>query len=241
MQSTPTNPTNARARLVIWHLTDSALPTGGFAHSAGMETYVQRGVIDDPDTFAHWLKGYLYQASFNDALAVRFAVELQEAGLKEAEAVVKLAELDALCHATQTPKQLRAAMQSMGKRMSKASIVEPDDVLVAEYARGLAAREYKGNPGIAAGLVLAAVGVDQHTAVESYLMQLSTSMVQNAIRAIPLGQDAGQRILVNSYEHIARCADLTMEHTLQDLGVAAPDLEIAQMEHESLHSRMFMS
>lgn len=239
MQSTPTNP---RARLVIWHLTDSALPTGGFAHSAGMETYVQRGVIDDPETFAHWLKGYLYQASFNDALAVRFAAELQEAGLPEAEAVVKLAELDALCHATQTPKQLRAAMQSMGKRMSKvASIVEPNDALVTEYARGLAAREYKGNPGIAAGLVMAAVGVDQHTAVESYLMQLANSMVQNAIRAVPLGQDAGQRILVNSYEHIARCADLAMEHTLQDLGVAAPDLEIAQMEHESLHSRMFMS
>lgn len=238
MQSTPTN----RAQLVIWHLTDSALPTGGFAHSAGMETYLQRDVIHDAESFAHWLRGYLYQATFNDALAVRFAVELQNAKLEVAERVEKLRELDALVHATQTPKELRAAMQSMGRRMSKvAKIVDDEDPLVGEYDRGLRAREYKGNPGIAFGLVVAAAGVDERVAVEGYLMQLATSMVQNAIRAIPLGQDAGQRLLVGVYDLVSQFADVTLGHSFYDLGVAAPDMEIAQMEHEFLRSRMFMS
>ena len=99
----------------------------------------------------------------------------------------------------------------------------------------------RGNPGIAFGLVLGAAGVEEYTAVEAYLMQLATSMVQNAIRAIPLGQDAGQRLLVGVYDWVSRYAAVTMEHTIHDLGVAAPDMEIAQMEHEFLHSRMFMS
>ncbi|EEI27380.1 urease accessory protein UreF [Corynebacterium glucuronolyticum] len=246
MQSTPTKPQEAssseRAQLVIWHLTDSALPTGGFAHSAGMETYIQSGAIDDADTFAEWLKGYLYQATFNDALAVRFAVELHNSTIGWDEKVARLNQLDRLLHATLTPKELRAAMQSMGKRMSKvARIVDADDMLVEEYDRGLRAREYKGNPGIALGLVLAAAGVDEYTAAKAYLMQLATSMVQNAIRAIPLGQDAGQRLLVGVYGLVTEFAQQAMEHTVHDLGVAAPDMEIAQMEHEFLRSRMFMS
>ena len=133
-------------------------------------------------------------------------------------------------------------MRSMGKRMSKvARIVDADDMLVEEYDRGLRAREYKGNPGIALGLVLAAAGVDGYTAAKAYLMQLATSMVQNAIRAIPLGQDAGQRLLVGVYGLVTEFAQQAMEHTVHDLGVAAPDMEIAQMEHEFLRSRMFMS
>lgn len=246
MPSTPTSPVSGsvmeRAQLVVWHLTDSALPTGGFAHSAGMETYLQQGIIEDADTFAQWLEAYLYQATFNDALAVRFAVELQQSDLTGEEKAAKLKELDLLAFATLTPKELRSAMQSMGRRMSKvARIVDGTDALVEEYDRGLRAREYKGNPGIALGLVLAAAGVDTYTAVKAYLMQLATTMVQNAIRAIPLGQDAGQRLLVGAYDHITHFAADTMEHTLADLGVAAPDMEIAQMEHEFLRSRMFMS
>lgn len=239
MQNTLTDP---RARLVVWHLSDSALPTGGFAHSAGMETYLQRGQIAGADSFAQWLQGFLYQAAFNDALAARFAVELYAAGLPERENVAKLRELDLLCHASQTPKELRASMQAMGRRMTKVGvIVSPDSFLVEEYARGVKAREYRGNPGLAAGLVLGSAGIDELTAVEAYMMQLANSMVQNAIRAIPLGQDAGQRVLVGAYDSIQRYAQITMDHTIADLGVAAPDMEIAQMEHETLHSRMFMS
>ncbi|MCI6205879.1 MAG: urease accessory protein UreF [Corynebacterium glucuronolyticum] len=246
MQSTLTDASvgemQERAQLVIWHLTDSALPTGGFAHSAGMETYINSGTIDDAASFATWLRGYLYQATFNDALAVRFAVELHNSTSGWDEKVNRLKQLDRLLYATLTPKELRTAMLSMGKRMSKvAKIVDAEDQLVEEYDRGLRAREYKGNPGIAIGLVLAAAGVKDYTATKAYLMQLATSMIQNAIRAIPLGQDAGQRLLVGVYGLVTQFAQEAMERTIHDLGIAAPDMEIAQMEHEFLRSRMFMS
>jgi urease accessory protein len=238
----PNTPTSRHAQLVIWHLTDSALPTGSFAHSAGLETYIQANQVHDAASFSSWLHGYLRQASFNDALAVKFAVELVGASKSDDEKLDLLAQLDALLHAAQTPKQVRVSMNSMGKRMSRvASIVAPDGFLVQEYARAISARTMHGNPGIATGLVLAAVGVSAREAVDAYLMQLATSMTQNAIRAIPLGQDAGQRVLVGAYPVIETAGQMTMAHTMADLGVVAPRLEVAQMQHEKLHARMFMS
>ena len=150
--------------------------------------------------------------------------------------------LDRLVHACQTPKQVRTSMNSMGKRMSRvAAIIAPEDPLVSHYKKSLTDRSLHGNPGIAAGLVLGSVGVGAREAVTAYLMQMANSMTQNAIRAIPLGQDAGQRVLVQAYSAITQAAEMTMEHDVSDLGVVAPRLEVAQMAHESLISRMFMS
>ncbi|AJI79977.1 urease accessory protein UreF [Corynebacterium singulare] len=235
-------PTNRRAELVIWHLTDSALPTGGFAHSAGLESYIAENEVHDAATFTHWLEGYLHQASFNEALALRLALELYNSDEPVDAKLDHLAELDALVHACQTPLEVRNSMNSMGKRWSRvAAIVADDDPLVLAYRDKLNARELAGNPGIAAGLVLAATGLPAEEAVRAYLMQMANSMTQNAIRAIPLGQDAGQRVLVDSYHVVEEAAARTMLNTIADLGVVAPRLEVAQMAHESLRSRMFMS
>lgn len=234
--------TRINPELVIWHLTDSALPTGGFAHSAGLETYVLADEITDAAGYGEWLHGYLRQASFNEALLVRFAVELQAAELDQATKRAHLVELDTLAHAAQTPAEVRTSMNSMGKRWSRvAAIVAPDDYLVSEYKTALDTRELKGNPGIAAGLVLGAHDVAASDAVQAYLMQMANSMTQNAIRAIPLGQDAGQRVLVGAYPAIEQATTMTMAHDISDFGVVAPRLEVAQMAHEGLRARMFMS
>ncbi|MEH0146427.1 urease accessory UreF family protein [Corynebacterium sp. Q4381] len=235
-------PTDVRASLVVWHITDSALPTGAFAHSAGMETFIQRDEVSDPDSYLKWLIGYLHQATYGEALSVLLAIRLQAANLPLEQAKEELTLLDELCHATQTPVELRASMQAMGKRMAKvARIIDAADSLVEEYEQGLRERRYYGNPGIAAGLVLGAAGVDELTAVRAYLMQMANSMTQNAIRAIPLGQDAGQRILVSVYEYLPGFAEETLTHDVADLGVSFPRLEIAQMQHQYMRSRMFMS
>lgn len=81
----PNTVTDLRAKLITWHLTDSALPTGSFAHSAGMETFIQSGQIDDAESYGRWLATYLYQASFNEALAVRLGMELATSPLNDTE------------------------------------------------------------------------------------------------------------------------------------------------------------
>lgn len=238
----PHTTTSLRAKLITWHLTDSALPTGSFAHSAGLEFYIQSGQIHDAESYGRWLAAYLYQASFNEAFAVRLAIELATSELSQEEKISQLTELDQMCHASQTPRQIRQSMNTMGKRMSRVvAITVPDDALIDEYAVGINENRNHGNPGIAAGLAFGAAGVSTVDGVHAYLLQMANSMTQNAIRAIPLGQDAGQRTLVAAYEHIERAGQLTMTHSTADLGVVAPAIEVSQMQHEGLHARMFMS
>ncbi len=238
----PNTATELRTKLITWHLTDSALPTGSFAHSAGMETFIQSGQIDDAKSYGRWLATYLYQASFNEALAVRLSMDLAASELSDTEKISQLSQLDQLCHASQTPRQVRQSMNAMGKRMARVvAITVSDAFLVNEYAEGISENRYHGNPGIAAGLAFGCAGVSTIDGVHAYLLQMANSMTQNAIRAIPLGQDAGQRTLVGAYEHIERSAQLAMRHTIAELGVVAPAIEISQMQHEGLHARMFMS
>jgi urease accessory protein len=77
--------------------------------------------------------------------------------------------------------------------------------------------------------------------LESYLAGAAAALVQNAVRAVPLGQMAGQRLLGRLRPAIAAAAARVLELPAEDFGAAAPGLEVAQMRHEHLRARMFMS
>src|SRR5699024_10345792 len=127
----PNIPTSRRAQLVIWHLTDSALPTGSFAHSAGLETYVQANHVHDAATFSQWLQGYLRQASYNDALAVKFAVWMAGAATSDGDKLKLVAELYAWLHAAYTSRHVRVTVISMCKWWARvAKIVSFEDFLL---------------------------------------------------------------------------------------------------------------
>ena len=65
MPATPTE-----GLLTLLQFADSALPTGAFSHSFGLETYVSEGVVHDRDSFAAWLDAYVReQLTPTDALA----------------------------------------------------------------------------------------------------------------------------------------------------------------------------
>jgi urease accessory protein len=250
----PSTPISDRAQLVLLHLTDSALPTGGFSHSFGMEDYLLRGLVDSPDSFERWLHSYVRQTAHNEGLAARIAAQIavptthgDRAGedLRDSageDLLAEVAELDALLHASLIPAQIRAANTSMGKRMGRiVRHVVPDARLAEEYIRAIEAGQVAGSPAIVFGLAVSHLGVPPELVVRAFLMQLTTSITQNAIRGIPIGQDAGQRILAGTHAVVSQTVDEVMQLEQVDLGAAPPALELAQMHHETQRSRMFMS
>lgn len=238
----PNTVTSTRAQLVLLHLTDSALPTGGFSHSFGLEDYLLREIVHDEETYEGWLHEYIRQVAYTEGLVARFAAELTLRAVAGEDVMEELGALDTAAHVSLIPEQIRTANASMGKRMSRVvRHVAPDVEISAHYSTGIEEGLYYGCPAIAYGVTLAGLDVDAATVVRSYLMQLTSSINQNAIRGIPIGQEAGQRVLAGTYPVIEEAVELVLELGMVDLGASPPGLELAQMHHETQHSRMFMS
>ena len=218
-------------QLALQQLCDSALPTGAFAHSLGFETYIERGLVHDEESFGVWLTAFIsQQLTYSDALAIRF--------LYDGDAV---AELDALLTAQLLPRQLREASTKMGTRLLEIGAENFPSPELAEYRQLLRSGRAAGHQPLAFGVIARSLGVPLPEALAAYLFAAVTSLTQNAVRAIPLGQNAGQRILRKAADDVAAAAERTSRLTTDDFGAVSPGLEISQMRHERQRARMFMS
>lgn len=218
-------------QLALQQLTDSALPTGAFAHSLGFETYIERGLVRDEASFGVWLSAFVrQQLTFSDGLAIRLLYE-----------DLPVVELDSLLTAQLLPRQLREASMKMGGRLLEIG----DDVFpspaLEEYRGLVGSGRASGHQPLAFAVVARSLGVPLPEALAAYLFAAVTSLTQNAVRAIPLGQNAGQRLLRQTADGVAAAVERVGQLTLDDFGAVSPGLEISQMRHERQRARMFMS
>ncbi|WCI07810.1 urease accessory protein UreF [Arthrobacter sp. OVS8] len=229
MPNTATSP--APYQLALQQLCDSALPTGAFAHSLGFESYIERGLVHDEAWFGVWLSAFVgQQLTYSDALAIRFLYE-----------DLAVAELDALLTAQLLPRQLREASTKMGTRLLEigAEIFPSPDL--TDYRELVGSGRAAGHQPLAFAVVARSLGVPLPEALAAYLFAAVTSLTQNAVRAIPLGQNAGQRLLRQAAGDVTAAVARAGSLDLSDFGAVSPGLEISQMRHERQRARMFMS
>ena len=69
----------------------------------------------------------------------------------------------------------------------------------------------------------------------------TSSLVQNAVRAIPLGQTAGQKTIQEFQGALIQATEKIQNLDEEDFGIISPGLELAQMKHERVNIRIFMS
>lgn len=240
-------------QLPLAQLCDSALPTGAFSHSFGLETYICEGVVDGEASFVSWLRALVStQLTFSEGLGLRLAFEAVAADDWEA-----IAHLDALLVAQAVPLQVRRAGVTMGRRMLTIARLALEGTdggrLLSRYA-ALVDTGGSGNAGGTKGsggcrshpaIVLAIAGyaleAPAAAVAAAYLQSSVISLTQNAVRAIPLGQDAGQRAIASVRGDVRAAVRRIGGLDEMDLGAAAPGIEISQMRHERQRARMFMS
>lgn len=226
-----------QADLRLFQFCDSQFPTGGFSHSYGLETYIQRNDIDDAKTYKEWLTLFLNeQLTYSDGLAIRMLFEALENNDED-----KVLEIDKMLYVQNLPRESRVGAKHMGTRMLKLALELYDSPWCQWYNEKLKNKEVYAHQAVVFALIGHYFGAETKTIIDYYLYQNVANLTQNAVRAIPLGQTAGQKIVSDLIEEIPDIRNHIMSLDKENFGLTAPGLELSQMEHEDLHVRIFIS
>ncbi|WP_428912328.1 urease accessory protein UreF [Niallia sp. Krafla_26] len=223
--------------LSLFQLCDSNFPTGAFSHSYGLESYIQENKIHDGETFFQWLYTYVHeQLIYSDGLASRLVYEALET-----EDLQKVWKIDRMLTVQNLPRETREGTQRIGERML--NLVESlyDIPILKVYRERINQKQSFGSPAIVFTMVGHHLEVPQSTTILYYLYSTISSLVQNAVRAIPLGQTAGQRIIQEFQDALIEATEKIQRLDEEDFGMVSPGLELSQMIHERVNIRIFMS
>jgi urease accessory protein len=223
--------------LRLLQLTDTTLPVGGFAHSAGLETYVQKGMVKNKETGREFVIGQLSQnIHYTDAAFVSLAYE---AAKKEDWNLIR--ELDTECTAVKLPKETREASQKLGLRLLK--IFEPicQSKQGYKYKQAIHTKDCMGHYSIVFGIYSAALEITKDDALTGFYYNAAAGMVTNCVKLIPLGQQDGQELLFSLQPLIRELVQRSLQPDRGLLGFCCTGFDIRSMQHERLYSRLYMS
>ena len=211
---------------LIW-LASPALPVGGFSYSEGLEAAVEAGLVTDEAGAAAWLADQLHLALAESDLAV---VARAVAAFRTNDSA-RVAELDRWVRRTRETSELRLQSEQMGRSLgdwSRSLEPQPDKREALTYP-------------VAFARAAAPVAAPVRDIVLAYAFGWAENMMQAAIKAVPLGQSAGQRILLRLAGEIPAAADHAIALRDEDRQAFTPRLAILSAQHETQYSRLFRS
>lgn len=217
---------------LMW-LASPALPVGGFSYSECLESAVAEGYVEGEAQAAAWLKDQLQLSlARSDLPAIAAAVVAWRV-----PDLRRIAELNHWILQTRESSELRAQTEQMGRSLLE--WLRNHTTASAESIAALAALQ--PTYPMAYALAASATQADVRQCLLAYAFGWSENMVQAAIKAVPLGQSAGQRILSALVAEIPRAIDHAL--TVDDEGrqAFAPMLAILSSRHEVQYSRLFRS
>jgi urease accessory protein len=225
------------ALLTLLQFADGLFPAGGFAHSFGLETYVQDGRVRDREGLEAFIAAHL-EGSAGPADASAAAIASRLARDCDVEGWVAL---DARLDAMKSAPELRAASRQMGRQTLRVAAGLGDDAFLARLARAVEDGQAAGHHATVFGAALGRGGVEPERIAAAYLYSTAALLVGAGLRLISLGQLEGQRVLAAMRPRVARLAAAAASAPADDLWSFNPALEIASIRHATLEARLFRS
>ena len=210
------------SQFTLWQLADSAFPTGGFAHSGGLEAAWQNGEVSNRGELREWLTASLRQVT-------RASLPFVNAAHAEPK---RLDEFDHLCdaftsnHVANRASRLQGrALMTAAQRVFKAGLPETSFAHLAP----------------AFGAVTGVLGLTGGTAVRVFVFMQLRSAIAAAVRLNIVGPMEGQMIQLELSAEAESVVTLGMKLGLEDLAQTNPLLDLWQGAQDRLYSRLFQS
>lgn len=218
-------------RLLAW--TSPSYPVGSFTYSHGLETAVEDGRVRTAADVTAYVEAVLARGG-GWVDAVLFVHGWRAAGNDAAfDAIAELA--GAFRGSSETALESR---QQGGSFLSVTRKAWPHPALDAFAARW---GEHPVAHCSVMALACAAHAIPLEAALHGWLHATAANLVSAGVRLVPLGQTDGQLALAALSQAIPAIAARALTTSLDDLGTAAPALELASLSHETLYTRLFRS
>lgn len=225
------------ALLSLLHFTDTGFPAGGYAHSFGLERYVQAGFVTDVDGVERFLLAQL-EGSAGPCDATAAVAARRAAAGADGDACRRL---DETLEAMKPARELREASRQMGRQTLRIAASLTGDVCLAGYLEDVDASRAPGHHAVAFGMTAGVLEWSAEATAMGFLYSTTALLVGAALRLLPMGQTQGQQVLWRLHPVITRVASEAAAREPGDMWSFAPGLDIQAMLHERLDSRLFRS
>jgi urease accessory protein len=220
--------------LTLLQLSSPALPIGAYSYSEGLETLATQDKIATGIDLFHWLAQELNSGSIRlETAMLRWSCAAALQGNDE-----QLADWNHWLSALRETSEMRSQSWQMGRSLLRLfADLEPE---LTQQLPELT-RQGDCNFAIAYSLVAQAWQIPVDEAAIAFLYSWAANLISAAVRAVPLGQTEGQRLLrqltvpiQDAHTEIAAMAEA-------DLMACNWGVSLASMQHEGLYSRLFRS
>lgn len=227
--------------LRLLQLASSTLPVGAYSYSEGLELLVETGSIKSAEALQDWMTQELHHG----ALRMEVSIMLRAYQATMCQEGEQLLYWNRWWSAARETEELRLQSWQMGRSLlrlfldledplSNSAIDKTWPVLQDLFGQDC-------NFAIAFGVIAAAWQIDLTDAVLGYLQSWATNLISAGIKLIPLGQTAGQQLLLNLQPVLESSTQSILQLPNEALESCGWGLSLASMAHETLYSRLFRS
>jgi len=216
---------------ILWQLADSSFPSGGFAHSGGLEALFQWGELTHSDQLPDYLVTVIRQCGHFSLPQFIAAHQLEQSA----------EQLDHHCHALLSNHVSRRASLRQGQALLSTCSRVFQHSEIDQLREQVRSKQLHGHYVPTLGRITRWLNIPLSDAAPLFIHITVRDLISSAVRLNIIGPLAGQTLWPQLDNEIEQVLKQTEQISIEDIAQTSPLLDILQANHDRLYSRLFQS